>query len=269
MPNKHFSEDYVGYWRERVTSAVDGSKVADQAIFDHYIEMVALQHDDTVADIGCGYGRMFPVLSRYTKHIIGLDISAAMLREAAHLPYCCLLEAPMEATGLASGLLDSAIVWGTFDVVDQEKSLREANRILKDGGRLLLTGKNCRYRSDDQAAFIAERNAKLKDFPHHFTDVALLLSKLPTFGFALKFGCGFERRGDLGGNKSFPLPADGNGEYYEYLLILRKTGTPTSGTSVGIAREFSLTAEQLATDNGFSTDSVRSFFIQHKEQNHD
>jgi len=263
-----FDGNYVTYWKERVAEATDGSKVANEKIFDDYLHLLEISPRHKVLDLGCGYGRLYTSLARYTPHVIGIDISRAMLEEAVQFPYDCLIEAQAEATCLPGCFVDRIVIWGTFDVTDQEVVLQEANRILKIGGKLLITGKNCRYPIDDRPAFVAERNAKLKNFPNHFTDVMQLCRGLHMYGFQFEAGYGFKKRGDFGNNTSFALPGDGSGVYYEYLLVLSKIGTCSLDNPIAFARDFSITAEDLAIREGFAGE-IRSFLNWHKELHDD
>lgn len=263
--SKTFDASYVAYWKERVATLPDGSKVADLEILDFYISRLGIAPGDRVLDLGCGFGRLFPVLSRYTPFVIGMDLSREMIEEAARFPYLCLVQGQMEDTRLAGGTIDHIVSWATFDVVEQEQGLLEANRVLKPEGTLLVTGKNLSYRPDDQVAFVAERNAKLKDFPNHFTDVpALLAGGAREFGFEVREAYGFCRRGDMGENRYLDLGSADFGACYEFLLILSKCGAP-SQRPPQIAREFSLTAAAMAGARGFGAD-VRAFFAWDKSQ---
>lgn len=263
-----FDGSYVSYWKDRVVTPTDGSKVADLEILDFFLARLGITPGERVLDLGCGFGRLFPVLSRYTPHVIGMDLSSAMLEEAAQFPYLCLVQGRMEETRLAGGSVDHIVTWATFDVVEQEQGLIEANRVLKPGGRLLLTGKNLSYRQDDQLAFVAERNAKLKDFPNHFTDVSLLLSGASSdFGFEITDAFGFSRRGDLGEHRYLEGAGVDFGACYEYLLILRKTGLPAPHPPQ-IAHEFSATARARAAANGFGAELL-SFLAWDKERHGD
>jgi len=263
-----FDGSYLTYWKERVATPTDGSKVADLAILDFYLSRLGIAPEDRVLDLGCGFGRLFPVLSRYTRLVIGMDISSAMLEAAAGFPYLCLVEGRMEQTRLAGGTVSHIVSWATFDVVEQEQGLIEANRVLKPGGCLLVTGKNLAYRQDDQAAFVAERNAKLKGFPNHFTEVARILNGgSQEFGFQVADAFGFCRRGDMGEHRYLALGSADFGACYEYLLILRKTGAPAPHPPK-IAHEFSATATARSMESGFGAD-VRAFFAWDKEQRGD
>lgn len=264
---KTFTKEYVEYWKARVGNPIDGSKVADDDVLKFYIAQMKIRKSDRVLDLGCGYGRLFPVIYEYSSHIIGIDVSCEILSEAAKFEYGCLLEGKFEHTHLPDDYIDKIISWATFDVVEQEKALIEANRILKQDGLLLVTGKNFSYRIDDNKAFTAERNAKLKDFPNHFTDIERLISLAKEFGFAVIKAYAFERRGDFGENMYHDILTSKLNKFYEYLLILRKVCAPYL-IAGQLAYEYSEVAMNLAKRHGFKND-VKAFFEWHKNHEHD
>ena len=262
--SKHeaFEKEYLQYWKNRVDSSPDGSKVADQDIIESFVSQMGITSADKVLDLGCGYGRMYNILSKYTSNIIGIDVSLDTLTEATKSPYSCLIQGKAEETHLANNFIDKIITWATFDVVEQESALIEANRILKHNSLLLITGKNSLYCKDDDKAFIAERNAKLKDFPNHFTDVSNLLSHSSQFGFSVIKAYAFEKRGDFGENRYKDILSTGINEFYEYLLILKKVDTVSSAPDK-FSNEYSRVAIALSRQHGF--EDVRTFFQWHRK----
>jgi ArsR family transcriptional regulator len=97
----------------------------------------------TVADLGCGTGAMTAELARHVKRVIGVDNSAAMLKaakkrvgEAANVD---LRRGALEALPIDDGACDAAILSLVLTYVpDPAAVLREAARILKPGGRLVV-----------------------------------------------------------------------------------------------------------------------------------
>lgn len=257
MPDKYFNNNYVSYWKERVDNLMDGSKVADENISDFYIRQLNILEDDKILDLGCGFGRLYKTISKYSQRIVGIDISHDMLVAASKFPYDCLFEASAEKTLAADNSFDHIVIWFAYDALNQEKSLVEFNRILKNGGRILLTGKNYSYDPVDELAFIAERNAKLKDFPNHFTDVLALRNSIEMYGFKINKAYAFQRRGDLGENKYIDISDRDLDPFYEFVLILEKTGRPVNDAPF-FAHEFSKVAEMYSKTAGY--DDVRKFF---------
>jgi SAM-dependent methyltransferase len=262
-----FNKDYISYWKDRVNNSIDGSKVADLDIIDHYIKYLKILRDEKVLDLGCGHGRLYPIIQKYSYNVFGVDVTYDVLNEASKFPYSFLLKGSAEDTNIVGKWFDKIISWGVFDVVQQEQSLREVNRILKTGGLFLFTGKNVSYDMDDTKAFIAERNAKLKDFPNHFTDVSLLIKDSLKFGFEVVAAFAFKYRGDLGENRFIQLDLKKIGfDFYEFILILKKV-EDISTNEIQICFEYSNTAKAKAKENNFS--NVIDFFMWNKKVNNE
>lgn len=260
----HFNKEYVEYWKNRIINNSDGSKVADDDVADFYISNLQISQTDKVLDLGCGHGRFFPVISKYSKNICGIDVTYDAINEASQYPYVSLIKGTAENTNFAEKCFNTVLSWGVFDVVDQEKGFLEVNRILKIDGMFLVTGKNNSYSSNDSKAFIAERNAKLKDFPNHFTDVSLLIENIGKFGFEVIHAFAFKNRGDFGENKFIPINSgNSNIDFYEYVLILKKIIDVLS-SDFQFCFEFSKTAMQKATENNFT--NPIDYFIWHKQK---
>ncbi|MDT8446888.1 MAG: class I SAM-dependent methyltransferase [bacterium] len=257
---------YVGYWKDRVAQAQDGTKVAGAEVQEGFLDRLEIQAGQRVLDLGCSYGRLFPLLAARGAQVWGADVDPEALKEAAAQGYQQLDVGAAEKTPYEADFFDQVIAWGVYDVVEQEEGLVEANRILKTGGRFLFTGKHHDYSPNDRLGFIAERNACLKDFPNHFTDLRSLAQLLPQYGFRWVAGFGFEQRGDFGKGEFFELDLKEAKPFYEFLLVLEKTETlaPQGLTFCG---PHSQTALSKAAHSGYQ--DLRQFFKEHKAQNGD
>jgi ubiquinone/menaquinone biosynthesis C-methylase UbiE len=225
MENFVFDKNYNKYWKNRVETSIDGTKVADNNIVGGLIVNLNIKNADKVLDLGCGYGRLFSLLNTYTSKVYGIDIDPSMVNDATTFDYYSLHTATAEDTKFPDNYFDKVVVFGVFDVVEQECSLVELNRILKVGGQCLITGKNINYCEDDEKALVAEKNARQKNFPNHFTDVKKLLENMDDFGFSCDKLTVFKRRGDFGDNKKIEIgdiELKPDVAFYEYCIILRK-----------------------------------------------
>lgn len=251
--------EYLDYWKKRVSEATDGTKVAGSKIQERFIKLLDIKSKENVLDLGCSYGRLCSLLKQHTKNVFGMDVNYKVIDEAMKEPYVITVKGRAENTPFPSNYFNKVIAWAVYDMVEQEKALQEAFRILKPGGQLLFTGKNIDYFSDDQLAFVAERNAKLKKFPNHFTDIYLLLVNLEKFGFRLRHGFAFLRRGDFGQNKYVDILLKNPKKFYEYLLIVDclEKKNPARKT-LSISAGYSRTAQKMAKTQGF-TDVVKFF----------
>ena len=250
MDQFKFDASYNQYWKDRVKHASDGTKVPGLDVIEELVAELKISSKDKVLDLGCGQGRIFPVIKHYTNIIFGIDIDLSMINDACNLyDYISLHAAPAENTGYPDSYFDKVVMLGTFDVVEQEKCLAEINRILKIGGLCLITGKNDTYCKDDEKAFIAEGNAKLKNFPNHFTDVKKLTENLPLLGYSCEKLLVFIRRGDFGDNKEIEVGEDWIPEFYEYSIMLKKKYNVLQ-TDIRFSYEFSQIAINRAkSDN--------------------
>jgi 2-polyprenyl-3-methyl-5-hydroxy-6-metoxy-1,4-benzoquinol methylase len=270
MENKsfQFDESYTEYWKNiQQNSASNDSRkkeVPAEDVIEYFITNFEIKKEDKVLDLGCSYGRLFDSLSQFSQNIYGVDISLEAINKAIQFDYRCLIQGKAEETHFASNFFDKILCWAVFDVVEQEKSLVEANRILKNGGRILISGKNNNYCDDDKSAFVAERNAKLKCFPNHFTDTNQLISNIKSYGFELVKSYGFERRGDTAINKHFPLDFQNAQPFYEYIIILEKIGSPIDLIqNQTICDEYSLNAKRMFEKAKEAT--IIEFFTFHKK----
>jgi SAM-dependent methyltransferase len=96
-----------------------------------------------VADLGCGTGQTAAALAPHVRTVVGVDQSPAMLRAARKLTEGLAnvdlrqgsLEAlPLEDTSVDGALLILALTY----VSDPPRALREASRILRAGGRVVI-----------------------------------------------------------------------------------------------------------------------------------
>jgi SAM-dependent methyltransferase len=109
---------------------------------DRLLDALRLSGDETVLDVGCGYGKALGALRRrgHTGRLLGLDASAGMaaaaarhhdtrlvVGHAAHLPYP---DATVDVA-LAMHML--------YHVPDVAAAVRELRRVLRPGGTLLAT----------------------------------------------------------------------------------------------------------------------------------
>jgi SAM-dependent methyltransferase len=97
----------------------------------------------TVADLGCGTGGTAAALAPHVKQVIAVDQSAAMLKAArrrtAELPNVDLRQGSLEALPIDDRSCDGALlVLALTYVADPAAAAREAARILRAGGRLVV-----------------------------------------------------------------------------------------------------------------------------------
>ncbi len=98
----------------------------------------------TVGDLGCGTGQIAEALAPWVARVIAIDESAAMLqaarRRVRHFPNVEVRRGSLEALPIPDASLDAlTCVLVLHHLPAPELALAEAARVLRPGGRLLLT----------------------------------------------------------------------------------------------------------------------------------
>ncbi|HEU4698907.1 MAG TPA: methyltransferase domain-containing protein [Gemmatimonadales bacterium] len=128
---------------------------------------LALRPGERLLDVGCGTGALLRAAARQAPaaRLAGADLSDAMLREARALATpAALVAADAAALPVATGGLDvvasaSALHYWTAP----DASLGELARVLRPGGRLVLTD----WCADFRSSRLAGRWLRLTRRPHH------------------------------------------------------------------------------------------------------
>ncbi|WP_372617876.1 class I SAM-dependent methyltransferase [Falsiroseomonas sp.] len=114
----------------------------DRLVADYFGDGAGL----SVLDIGCGGGRLAPVLTAATQ-LVGVDIAAAPLARArarhATVPGCAFARMDAARLGFPEASFDAALMLDMLDALpDPAAALAEAARVLARGGRLMVTATN-------------------------------------------------------------------------------------------------------------------------------
>ena len=130
-------------------------------------------------DIGCGAGASTAALLSHAEHVMGIDPSPEMLREARRaLPTESFILGSAQALPIASQSHDLIAAAGSLNYADPGTVLREVARVLAHGGRFVAydfsTGRVDREAARVEACFDRFRN-KFAPLPGY----ALDLQKLP------------------------------------------------------------------------------------------
>lgn len=251
-----FDSKYTQYWTSAVNKSVDGTVIAGVNEAKYFLQNLKIEKQNRVLDLGCSFGRMYEAISIYSDHVYGVDPDLFAVEKARFQPYVEVHQGSAESTGFDKDCFDLVFCWAVFDVVDHKKGLTEINRILRNGGKLLLTGKNDNYYSNDDLALKAEKNAFLKGFPNKFTDLSAVLKNFKTLGFQLDKLFIFPRRGDFGLLNFSEHSDDMDREHIgcEYLILCHKIADQDGSAvlNANLDGKFSKTATRMATQGGYA-----------------
>lgn len=134
--SRAFFDDAASGW-DRTRDELYGSA------FGHEALLALLPPEWTVADLGCGTGRLAQQLAPAVREVIGIDNSAAMLKAAAahtrQQRNITLKKGELTALPLDDGCCDAALCVLVLTYLDEPLAvLREMRRILRPGGRAVV-----------------------------------------------------------------------------------------------------------------------------------
>ncbi len=230
----YWNKEYALYWKEVTDEAEikDGAdskvkklsgrdyKSPDVQVITSFFDRITYKPEDKLLDYGCGLGRFYPYFSDKCEYY-GIDISQAMIDECVRkFPEKreMFVVAEGERLPFPDAFFDQVICNGVFDACYQERALTEMLRVCKNGGVLLISGKNHNYYSDDEEAYIAEVNARKKGHPNYFTDAHYMLEQVRNCCNVIHERYAL-RRGDFGKNKFVDRIPE---RFYEWEVILKK-----------------------------------------------
>jgi SAM-dependent methyltransferase len=131
-----------------------GARVTDryltgrEGIYAHIADMLGRAGARLVADIGCGEGALAAAAHASRMQIIGVDASPTMLAACPGQR----VQADARRLPFASGCVDAAVTVNMlYHLRDPVAAIREAHRILRQGGQFIATAIS-RYDSPELAA---------------------------------------------------------------------------------------------------------------------
>lgn len=134
------AESYAELVGTEIDAAIEGP--LDRALLAAFVDLVGDHAGSSVADLGCGPGRVAAFLAAHGLDVVGVDVSTSMLAVArrAH-PAIRFEEGRLAALPLPDASLAGAVCWysiihtppGQLDRVSAELA-----RVLAPGGRLLV-----------------------------------------------------------------------------------------------------------------------------------
>jgi len=216
---------YTKYWtqltiNERKATVVPSIQTAESVLMALGIDTVLKQFQKTL-DLGCSFGRMYSLLDGISHTVCGLDLESSAVEAASNLGYADVALGSASSIPYEDSSFDFIFCWAVFDALTQGEALTEANRVMVNGGLMLVTGKNASYRHDGSQAIVAELAAKENGFIGHYTLLWRLVEALPDLGFEVVQTLRFEKRNDFALMKIMENYSD-DMDYYEYVILLKK-----------------------------------------------
>ena len=132
------AEPFTG---ERLTSAIGGQVAIEH--YHRYLLARSLAAGLDVLDVASGEGYGSALLAQVARSVVGIDQSEATVRGAANAferGNLSFLQADARAMPLADACVDMVVSFETIEHFDcQDDFLREIHRVLRPGGRLLVS----------------------------------------------------------------------------------------------------------------------------------
>ena len=131
------------YVEPRLEVNSQGLKVGDQLTFHYQLATKYLNKNDKLLDIACGDGYGLSYLSNYAKYVNGADISSEVILKAKE-KYKEIYNIQLHVEDVTNmtfkdNAFDVVTSFETIEHVNSELYLKEIRRVLKPGGKLILS----------------------------------------------------------------------------------------------------------------------------------
>jgi len=135
-----YFKDHAGEW-----DVIRSLHVAEDEVEQAMLDALGEGPFEYLVDLGTGTGRILELFAGRAKRAVGVDINRDMLAyaraklEAAQLDHCQVRHGDLYSLNFADGEADAVVLHQVLHFLDDPgNALREAGRILKPGGRLLV-----------------------------------------------------------------------------------------------------------------------------------
>ncbi|MVM35376.1 methyltransferase domain-containing protein [Spirosoma sp. HMF4905] len=133
------------YKTTEITSAeIASDNPVHQRLLFPYVEAAAIVGGN-VLEIGCGWGRGLELLTKAAKHYMGIDKNEELIKALqAEYPTSTFISANIPPLStLADNTFDYIVTFQVIEHIENDDLfIKEAHRVLKPGGKLLLTTVN-------------------------------------------------------------------------------------------------------------------------------
>lgn len=128
-------------WERAASGYESAFGTATRRFIPALLEAAAIGPGDRVLDLACGTGLAAAAAAERGAEVTGVDFSTAMLAEArSRLPSVRLEQGDAEALPFGDGVFDVVVSnFGIHHVPNPVTALKEANRVLRPGGRVAFT----------------------------------------------------------------------------------------------------------------------------------
>src|SRR5215211_787229 len=111
-----------------------------------------------VLDIGCGLGAYVANFGRFTDEAYGMDVDPPRVQEGRRRGIGSLMLAAAESLPFADGTFDLIVLNEVIEhVSDDRATLREAMRVLRPGGRVVIYAPNRLYPFETHGVYLGRR----------------------------------------------------------------------------------------------------------------
>ena len=172
-------------------------------------------------DYGCGFGRSYPYFNALNFNYFGCDIAQSCINYTQQQYPFIKTKKLLEGNKIPfyDNFFDGIFCYGVFDACNQDFTLSEMLKKMKNYGVLLLTGKNYDYFDDDSEALYAEEKARENHHPNFFTKTLFMINELKKRNFKIIEERYFLRRSDGSPNI---YTCNQPQQFYTYTLLIQK-----------------------------------------------
>lgn len=111
--------------------------------YKHAIEMVKLNKNDNVLDIGCGVGYQIHKIASKCKNYIGIDFSKKSIKLCKKTKNAKLIVADAHEIPFKKDYFDVILMIDVLhNLYDPRKALNEAKKVLKEDGKIVISVAN-------------------------------------------------------------------------------------------------------------------------------
>jgi SAM-dependent methyltransferase len=145
--------------------------IFEAGVYDFAAEMLDLQPEDELLDIGCGPGAFLAAKAQHVRRVVGLDLSRVMLREAERrLADRIAAGTARLVTGSAATLPFDEGEFSAASAIFAPVNHAEAYRVLRPGGRLVFADNDPRRSPSEPASAWGRRRYDEADHRRMFED---------------------------------------------------------------------------------------------------